>query len=198
MSAAGLVVLDSRAIEDGKPTHLVGFTIYGLSAVALYTASALYHTLPLPAVGISRLRRLDHMMIYVLIAGTYTPICLVVLQGALGWIILGLSWILCVVGIAFKARSMHSRTWVSPVLYLGMGWLGVTVAPQAYDSLGAAGMAWIVAGGVVYTVGAIILGLGRPNPWPGRIGAHELWHVFVLAGSACYFWVMARYVAPLR
>ncbi len=197
LSAVGLVILAWMAIDAGKPKHLIGFVIFGASMIALYTSSALYHMLPLPTVGVSRLRRLDHMMIYVLIAGTYTPICLVALSSPWRWGMLGLIWCLALGGIGFKLWWIHAPEWLSPVLYQLMGWAGVVAAPEAYRSLHLGGVAWIVAGGVVYTAGAIILGLGRPNLLPGKFGSHELWHLFVLAGSGCYFWVMVRYIAPL-
>ena len=137
------------------------------------------------------------MMIYVLIAGTYTPICLVALSGMWARGMLCLIWSLALGGILFKLRWMHTPGWLSPALYMMMGWVGIIIAPQVYRTLSPGGLVWIVAGGVVYTVGACILGFKRPDPFPGRFGSHELWHLFVLAGSACYFWVMVRYVAPL-
>ena len=197
LAAVGLVVLAWMAIEAGKTKHLLGFVIFGVSMIALYTSSALYHMLPLPASGVSRLRQLDHMMIYVLIAGTYTPICLVALGAPWGWGMLSLVWCLAVGGIIFKLRWMHAPAWLSPSLYLLMGWVGVVAAPEVYRSIHAGGVVWIVVGGIVYTIGVLVLALRRPNLLPGGIGSHELWHLLVLAGNACHFWVMVRYIAPL-
>lgn len=197
LGVVALVVLARMALDAGKTRHLVGFIVFGVSMVALYSASALYHIRPLPSVGVGRWRRLDHMMIYVLIAGTYTPICLVALTGTWAWGMLCLIWGLALGGILFKLRWMHTPSWLSPALYMTMGWVGIIIAPQVYNTLSPGGLIWIVVGGVVYTVGACILGFRRPDPFPGRFGSHELWHLFVLVGTACHFWVMARYIIPL-
>jgi hemolysin III len=192
-----LVALVWGAADAGKPKQAVGFAVFGLSLIALYLASALYHSLPLPPVGVSRLRRLDHMMIYVLIAGTYTPICLVALEGRWSWGMLALVWGLALVGLVFKTFWMHAPGWISMALYMGMGWAAVIAAPALLRALPGGAVAWIVAGGLVYTAGTVVLGLRRPNPIPGVFGPHEIWHLFVLGGSACHVWVMARYIAPL-
>ncbi len=197
LAAVGLVVLVWIAAANGNVKHMVAFTIFGLSMIGLYTSSALYHSLPLPTVGVPRWRRIDHMMIYVLIAGTYTPICLIALKGIWGWGLLVLIWGLALGGVAFKIFWMHAPTWLSISLYIGMGWTAIIAVPEVYRALPPGALAWIVIGGIVYTMGALVLGIGKPNLAPGKFGPHELWHLFVLAGSACYFWVMLRYIAPL-
>src|ERR671912_585686 len=160
LALVALVVLLTKAA--GRVDQLVAFGIFGLSLVALYGASALYHLLPVSPPATARLRRLDHMTIFILIAGTYTPICVLALDG--GWRVglLGLIWTLAI----FRA-----------------------IPPG--------GIAWILGGGLVYSAGALIYGLRRPNLVPGIFGFHELWHLFVMAGSACHFWVMLRYIAPI-
>ncbi len=192
-----LGLLLALAVSAGKLRHLVGFAVFGLSLVALYTASALYHLLPLSPRGVDRLRRLDHMMIFVLIAGTYTPFCLVVLEGGWRWGLLGAVWGLTLGGIALKLCWMHAPLWLSTALYVLMGWLGLLALPVLTQAVPGGGLAWMVAGGLVYTTGAIVFAIERPNLRRGVFEAHELWHLFVLAGSACHVWAIARYLPSL-
>ncbi len=195
IASVGLVVL--LAASAGRADQLVAFGIFGFSLIALYTASALYHLLPLSPAGIARLRRLDHMTIFVLIAGTYTPFCLLALDGIWGVGLLGLIWGLALCGILLKLLWMDAPRWLSVILYLGMGWVALVAAPALFRAVPAGGMAWVLAGALVYSAGALVYGLKRPNPIPGVFGFHELWHLFVMAGSACHFWAVLQYVAPL-
>ena len=197
LASVGLVVLLSTAARAGRGDQIVAFGVFGLSLIALYAASALYHLLPLSPRGIARLRQADHVAIFVLIAGTYTPFCFLVLDG--GWRVglLGLIWGLALCGALLKLLWMGAPRWLSVALYLGMGWVAVVAAPALLRAMPAGGIAWVLAGGLVYSVGALIYGLKRPNPIPGVFGFHELWHLFVVAGSACHFWAVLRYVAPL-
>ena len=196
-ACVGLVVLLAMAVSAGRVDQLVAFGIFGLSLVALYTASALYHLLPLSPAGVARLRRVDHVMIFVLIAGSYTPLCLLALDGNWRKGLLGLVWGLALCGTLLKLLWMDTPRWLSVMLYLGMGWIAVAAAPAISQTVPAKGIAWILIGGLVYTVGALIYGLKRPNPMPGVFGFHELWHLFVMAGSACHFWAVLQYLAPL-
>jgi hemolysin III len=197
LAFVGLIVLLATAASAGRVNQIVAFGIFGLSLTALYVASALYHLLPLSPRGTAKLRRLDHMMIFVLIAGTYTPFCLLALEG--GWRVglLGLIWGLALCGILLKLLWMGAPRWLSVALYLGMGWIALAAAPALFRVMPAGGMAWVLAGALVYSAGALIYGLKRPNPVPGVFGFHELWHLFVMAGSACHFWAVLGYVAPL-
>ncbi len=197
LASVGLVVLLAKAASGGRVDQLVAFGVFGFSLIALYTASALYHLLPLSAVGVARLRRIDHMTIFLLIAGTYTPFCLLALDG--GWRVglLGLIWSLALCGILLKFLWMDAPRWLSVVLYLGMGWVALVAAPALFRAVPAGGMAWVLAGGLVYSAGALIYGLKRPNLMPGVLGFHEVWHLFVMAGSACHFWAVLGYIAPL-
>jgi hemolysin III len=196
-AAVGLGVLLATAANTGRLDQFVAFGVFGLSLVALYAASALYHLLPLSPSGVARLRRLDHMTIFVLIAGTYTPFCLLALDGGWRWGLLALIWSLALCGVLLKAHLMDAPRWLSVMLYLGMGWVAVIAAPALLRALPPGGIIWVLAGGLVYSAGALVYGLKRPNPVPGVFGFHELWHLFVLAGSACHFWAVLRYVAPL-
>ena len=197
ISSVGLVVLLATATSEGRVDQLVAFAIFGFSLIALYSASALYHLLPLSPRGVARLRRVDHMSIFLLIAGTYTPFCLLALDG--GWRVglLGLVWGLALCGIVLKLLWMDAPRWLSVALYLGMGWVALVAAPALFRAVPAGGMAWVLGGALVYSVGALIYGLKRPNPKPGVFGFHELWHLFVMAGSACHFWAVLGYIAPL-
>jgi hemolysin III len=197
LAAVGLSVLLATAASAGRLDQLVAFGIFGLSLVALYAASALYHLLPLSPSGVARLRRLDHMTIFVLIAGTYTPFCLLALDGGWRWGLLGLIWGLALCGVLLKLLWMDAPRWLSVALYLGMGWVAVIAAPALVRAVPPGGITWVLAGGLVYSAGALVYGLKRPNPVPGVFGFHEVWHLFVIAGSACHFWAVLRYIAPL-
>jgi hemolysin III len=197
LACAGLIVLQAKAASAGRIDQLVAFGIFGFSLVALYTASALYHLLPLSPSGVARLRRLDHMTIFALIAGTYTPFCLLALDGAWRWGLLSLIWGLALCGVLLKLRWMGAPRWLSVALYLGMGWVAVVAVPALLRSLPAGGIAWVLTGGLVYSAAALVYGFKRPNLIPGAFGFHELWHLLVVAGSACHFWAVLRYVALL-
>src|ERR671913_203487 len=193
----GLVVLMATAASAGRTDQLVAFGVFGVSLISLYTASTLYHLLPLSPVGVARLRRLDHMMIFVLIAGTYTPFCLLALEGAWRVGLLSMIWGLAVCGILLKLFWMGAPRWLSVALYLGMGWVGVIAAPALFLAVPTGGIVWVLGGGLLFTAGALIYWLKRPNLVPGLFEFHELWHLFVVAGSACHFWAVLHYVAPL-
>jgi len=197
LASVGLIVLLVKAASEGRADQLVAFGVFGFSLIALYAASSLYHLLPLSRRGIARLRRLDHMMIFVLIAGTYTPFCLLALDG--GWRVglLGLIWGLALCGILLKLCWMDAPRWLSVALYLGMGWVAAFAAPALFRAVPVGGMVWVLAGALIYSAGALIYGLKRPNPLPGVFGFHELWHLFVVAGSACHFWAVLGYIEPL-
>jgi hemolysin III len=195
LGIAALVVLVS--LVPGKPWHLSGFAVYGASLILLYLASTLYHSLPVNERGIEWLRRLDRIGIYLLIAGTYTPICLVPLRGGWGWSLLGIVWGLALCGSICEIARRRVSRWVGTSLYVTMGWMGVIAIGPLTRTLTGAGLAWLVAGGIVYSVGTVIYTTNRPRLWPGVFGAHDLWHLFVLGGSLCHFVLLYRFVVPL-
>ena len=195
LGVAALVVLASLA--RGRPWHVSGFAIYGATLILLYAASALYHSLPVSERWIQRLLLFDRVGIYLLIAGTYTPLCLVPLRGAWGWSLFGVVWGLALFGILCEIVWRTAPQWVSTGLYLIMGWLAIVAFGPLLRTLTGAGFQWLVAGGIVYSVGAVVCLTGRPRLWPGTFGAHELWHLFVLGGSACHFVMMVWFIAPL-
>lgn len=195
LSIIGLIVLVYNAVGHGKISHVVSFSIFGASLILLYTASTLYHLLPLSQKGIRLLRRIDHMMIFVLIAGTYTPICLIPLRGGWGYSLLVAIWTLAIAGILIKIFWMEAPRWFSTLLYVFMGWLVVIAFWPLIQAISLKGIVWMVLGGLFYTVGAIFYGTKwTPNIIPGWFGFHEVFHLFVMAGSLSHFWLMARYV----
>jgi hemolysin III len=197
LALVGLGVLLVRASGAGRVDQFVAFGVFGCSLVALYAASTLYHLLPVSPATVARLRKLDHVAIFVLIAGTYTPICVLALEGGWSVGVLGLVWTLALCGGLLKVFWMDAPRWLSVGLYLAMGWLAVIAASAIFQAVPPGGIAWILGGGLVYSVGAVIYGFKWPNPAPGIFGFHELWHLFVLAGSACHFLAMLLYIAPI-
>jgi hemolysin III len=171
LAVAGLVVLLSTAAGAGRMDQILAFGIFGCSLIALYGASALYHLLPLSPPSVARLRRVDHMTIFVLIAGTYTPVCLLALDGVWRLGLLGLVWGLALCGVLLKLLWMKSPRWLSVVLYLAMGWLAVVAASAIFRAVPAGGNVWFLAGGVVYSVGALIYGFRRPDRCRERSGS---------------------------
>ena len=187
LSVGALAALIYRGAVSGTAWHVVSFTVFGVSLIVLYTASTLYHGLALSPKAKLAFRRLDHMMIFVLIAGTYTPFCLVPLRGSWGWPLFGVIWGCAVLGMIVKLFWMNAPRWLSLGFYLLMGWLVVVAAYPLSQSVSAASLTWLGVGGLLYTVGAVFYAVKWPSPWPGRFGFHEIWHLFVMAGSAAHF-----------
>jgi hemolysin III len=188
-SIAGLVVLVTVARLRGDVRHVVGCSVFGASLVLLYTASTLYHSIPVPRVR-SVLRVLDHSSIYLLIAGTYTPFALVSLRGAVGWWLLWLLWGLALAGIALTATLRQSFRALAMVLYLGMGWSAVFVAEPLLAALDDGGVRLVVGGGLAYTFGVVFYA------WKRMPYHHLVWHLFVLAGSVMHYFAVLLYVVP--
>lgn len=195
LAAVGLVVLLMNGVANDSARQVVAFAIFGTSLVLLYTASGIYHTLNLSERGLAMLRRLDHMMIYVLIAGTYTPVCLVLLRGHLGIGLLIAVWAIAVIGIVQKLVWMRAPRWFSTALYLGMGWAAMIIARPLLSAAPLGFFLWIIAGGAFYSIGAVVYATKWPNPVPGIFGFHEIWHLFVMAGSFSHYWAVLAYVA---
>ncbi len=196
-SALGLALLVTLAALYASAWHVVSFSVYGAAMVLLYTSSGLYHSLRLGERGTRVMRRLDHVMIFLLIAGTYTPLCLVPLRGAWGWSLFGAVWGVALLGILMKLFWLEAPRWLSTAVYLLLGWAALTAISPLWHSLPLGGLIWLGLGGLCYSSGAVIYALKRPDPWPGRFGFHEIWHLFVLGGSFCHFWMMLAYVLPL-
>lgn len=194
LSCVAVVSLVLKAVEIGTVIHVVAFAIFGASLVLLYTASTVYHIVDKPEAMRKVYKRIDHMMIFVLIAGTYTPICLISLSGPIGTTLLAVIWAIAVSGIIMKAFWIEAPRWLTSGLYILMGWLVIVAIYPVFQSLPQEGFRWLVAGGVTYTIGGVIYALKWPlkdNKW---FGFHELFHLFVLGGSACHYILIISYV----
>lgn len=196
LSIAALVVL--LVMARGHVWHVVSFAIYGTTLILLYTASTLYHSLWVKPHQIDNLMRIDHIAIYLLIAGTYTPVCLVSLRhfGGWGWSLFGVEYGLALAGILCSLFWKAYPDWLRIVVYLVMGWLVALAMTPLHHALPPAGIAWLFAGGIAYVIGTVVFATDKPHLWPGKFNAHDLWHIFVLAGSACHFVLMAAFIAP--
>jgi hemolysin III len=168
------------------------FAVFGASMALLYLASAAYHAVRVPPAALRRWRQLDHSAIFVFIAGTYTPVVWLGLSGAWRTGVLGAVWGLAGLGVGLKLWTMGLPRLVSTLLYLGMGWLAVLIWPQLSRALPPAVLGWLLAGGLLYTAGAIVYATKRLDPWPGVFGFHEVWHLFVLAGSSAHAVAMLK------
>ena len=190
LAIVGSFFLLLRAIQMGSLWHGASYFVYGATMFALYTASTLYHSLNVSVKGRMTLRKLDHTSIYLLIAGTYTPICLTVLRGPWGWTLFGVIWALAAAGIVLAFAWIMAPRWLTAGIYLFMGWLAVVAIYPLMQLLSPAGMFWLVAGGVLYTIGGVLYAL----KWPGRnnpkFGCHEIFHVFILLGSIAHYVLM--------
>lgn len=197
LSITALVVLVTFAGMEGKVRHIVSFSLYGTSLILLYLFSTLYHWLPLTERGIKKMRKVDHMMIFILIAGSYTPICLVPLKGAWGWSIFGVIWGFAISGFFLKLLWMNMPRALYVSIYIVMGWIALIVVYPLSKVFANGGLWWLFIGGVIYTLGAVIYVKKKPNPFPDFFGFHEIWHIFVMLGSAAHFWMMFKYVLPM-
>jgi len=200
LSITASILLVYRAATQGSAWHVVSFSIYGLSLITLWTVSTLYHSLNVSSAVNRTLEQLDHAMIYFLIAGTYTPICLIVLQGSWGWSLFCINWALAITGIVLKLVFRQPEKWLVIlffVFYIIMGWLVIIAWFPLTQAMPQAGLFWLILGGIFYTVGAGIFNL-RHIYFTPKFGAHDIWHLFVLAGSFCHFWMMFNYVVYLK
>jgi hemolysin III len=179
--------------SQGVPAHIAA-ALFALSLAGLFGTSATYHTGNWAPATRARLQRMDHAMIFVLIAGSYTPITLLALQPAWGITLLAVVWTAAVVGVTLALARFRALHRVGGYLYIGMGWLVVLALPAVVRSLGTQELALLFAGGILYTLGAIGLRLQRPNPRPHVFGYHEVWHAMTVAAAACHFTLVAMLV----
>jgi hemolysin III len=191
LGGAGTVMLLGRA-RDAE--QLVALSIYCGTLILLYTASTLYHTLHVAEGPLRALRILDHIAIYFLIAGTYTPIALITLDSRLGSTLLAAVWLIALAGVPFKLFYLDAPVWLSTSTYLLMGYLALVAVVPLARAVQVDGLLWLISGGIAYTIGAVIYSRRRPDPFPGVFGHHEIWHVLVLIGSACHFAFMVYHV----
>lgn len=192
MALLATIPLLVKAAREPDWLHLIALSVFALSMFLLYTASTTYHSLDINAKVNRRLQKVDHMMIFVLIAGSYTPICLIALKGHTGRLLCILVWSVALVGIIVKACWITCPKWFSSVIYIGMGWLCVLAFSQIFHALSKPAFGWLLAGGIIYTIGGIIYALKVPifNAKHKNFGSHEIFHLFVMGGSACHFVTM--------
>ena len=193
---ASVPLLVKAGMSPGEE-HFAAMAIFMTSMILLYGASATYHSVNLTGKYLRIFRKLDHMMIFVLIAGSYTPVCLIVLGGNLGYTLLALVWGIALAGMLIKAFWITCPKWFSSIIYIAMGWVCVLVFGRLFDTLSTAAFLWLLAGGIIYTIGGIVYALKLPlfNSRHREVGSHEVFHLFVMAGSVCHFIFMYSYVA---
>lgn len=198
-SAAVLAVFATVFLVVKAPStpSRIAVAVFGLAMVGLYTTSSLYHSVPWNAVWKHRMQRLDHSMIFVLIAGTYTPMAIIALDGAWRWASMSIAWGLVAIGIFQHIVFPRENQAMSIALSMTLGWLGIFIIVPVADRAGLGPVLFAMAGGVVYTVGMLFMVTGRPRMWPRVFSSHELFHVFVIAGSALHFMMHWRYIIPL-
>lgn len=176
---------------------LIAMTIFVISMIALYGASATYHSVNLSGKALRVFRKIDHMMIFVLIAGSYTPVCMIILDKSMGYRLLALVWGIAILGILIKSIWITCPKWFSSLLYISMGWIVLLVFGELWSTLPRAAFLWLLAGGIIYTIGGIIYAL-KLSVFNGKhkyFGSHEIFHLFVMGGSLCHFIFMYFYVA---
>ena len=174
---------------------IISFSIYGSCFILLFLFSVLYHWLPQSAGGKFQIfRKLDHLAIYLVIAGTYTPFCLITLNGAWGWTIFGIIWGMALIGVIAQSIYINVWRWLTTLIYIIMGWLILIAFGPLIRVLPAGGISWLIAGGVIYSIGGVIYTLRKPNLF-SRFGYHELWHSMVLIAAACHYIAILLYIA---
>lgn len=198
MTAGAALPLFIRAGHQSSPSYLITCAVFMTSMLLLYCASTIYHTLDISEKVNRVLKKIDHMMIFVFIAGSYTPICVNVLHGRTGYLMLACVWGIAILGMIVKFFWITCPKWFSSVLYIAMGWVCVFSFAPLYHRLAGGGFYWLLAGGILYTIGGVIYALKLPllNARFKNFGSHEIFHLFVLAGSICHFIVMYCYVVP--
>ena len=194
LSIVGLVLMVVFAALKDKNVEVIGLSIFGSSLILAYSASFIYHIFAKEHKVKKTLQKIDHAMIFVLIAGTYTPVCISMPNKALGWSIFGIIWGLAILGIVIKIVEIKIPGWLSTIIYLGIGWFITIAIVPLINWLGLTAVLWLIAGGLAYSLGTIFFALEnyvKRNRWWGM---HEIFHLFVMLGSFCHFWLMFHYL----
>ena len=197
MAVFAAVPLLIKAATTSGSASFTAMAVFMLSMIFLYGASATYHSVMVSDKVLKVFRKIDHMMIFVLIAGSYTPVCLIVLGGKLGYTLLAVVWGIALLGITVKAAWITCPKWFSSTIYIAMGWVCMGVFGTLWNTLPKNAFLWLLGGGVIYTIGGVIYALKLPifNSKHAYFGSHEIFHLFVMGGSICHFIFMYRYVA---
>lgn len=189
-----LALVIKTTLTNPSIVDISAVIIFGISLILLYSASATYHLVVASEKVISFLRRIDHSMIFVLIAGSYTPFCLIGLKGVTGWISFIIVATIAICGILFKMIWFKCPRWISTCIYIGMGWISVFLIKPLSNSIPLEGVFLLVLGGIFYTIGAIIYGIKPEALKFKKLGFHEIFHIFILLGSLCHFFAVYKYV----
>jgi hemolysin III len=194
-AVGGLIAL--LIIGWGNPGKAVSLSVYGVSVILLFAASATYHLVKARPKVIEILRKFDHSAIYLLIAGTYTPICFNMFTGFWKWGLLAIVWSLALVGIVVKIFIIKAPRWLSAGVYLLMGWLCIIAIKEMLTVLPVGALVWLAIGGIIYTLGAVVYITKIFDFIPGKFGFHEVWHIFVILGALAHFIAILVYIAPV-
>lgn len=196
ISILGSVLLIVQASAQGAPWKIVSFSIYGLSLCNLFAASTLHHSITTTREWEEFFQTLDYLAIFPLIAGTFTPLCLVLLVNTtIGWTFFGVVWLLSILSMIVLVKHFAKLPkWLTMTMYVTLGWMGVFLTYFMAPIIGSAGVLWMMAGGVCYTVGGVIYTGEKPNPLPGKFGFHEIWHLMVILGASCHWCLMYNHV----
>jgi len=194
LSVIGTIVLLTRNEEPFTVYHTTSFFIFGFSMTLLYTISTLYHWLPLSEKNLITVRKIDHIMIFVFIAASYTPVCLITLRESWGWLILVIVWGLTLVGFFLKLFWINAPRFLYTSIYLLMGWIIIAAVLPLSKVMPSQGLLWLALGGVFYSTGAVIYAIKKPDPLPNVFGFHEIFHLFIMAGSFSIYWMIYKYV----
>lgn len=189
-SLVGSSYLIAQAALNATPWHVVGFSLYAFGLCSLFLFSTLHHGIRGSSGTERLLRTFDYLAIYLLIAGTFSPLCLVLARNPLGWAVFGVVWLITLLGIVLKSSIRRFPKWLGLGIYVILGWVAVLLGPTVIAMSGWTAGGLLLSGGVLYTIGGGIFLAETPNPLPGRFGFHEIWHLFVLAGAACHFAMM--------
>lgn len=189
-----ILMITKAAINGHDATSIISVVVFGVSLILLYSASATYHMVMASEKVIYFFRRLDHSMIFLLIAGSYTPFCLIALKGLKGYVLFALVVSIAIIGIILKMFKFKSKRWLSTIIYIAMGWLSIFVISPLYKVLDVAGLSLLLAGGILYTVGAIIYAIKPSILRDKKFGFHETFHIFILLGSLCHFLCVFNYL----
>lgn len=196
-SILGAVILIEMSGVKRNPWAIVSFSIYGLSLISLFLASTFHHGIDSNKKTETLLKKIDYITIFPLIAGTFTPICLIIYRSIIGWSILGVIWGIAAAGISGKSIFPSIPKWVSNTVYISMSWIGIFLAGPVYNNTGIPGLSLLLAGGLFYTSGFTIYTIEKPNLIKGIFGFHEIWHILVILGALSHYLLMYLYILPL-
>ncbi|HOV15195.1 MAG TPA: hemolysin III family protein [Spirochaetota bacterium] len=190
----GMVILIVKSSYMGDPWKIVSFSIYGVTLLMVFFASTMHHGINSSKKIEQLLRLFDYIAIFPLIAGTFTPLCLVKLRTPIGWAVFGVIWALAIIGIVVKSVFPQIPKWATNTIYISMGWIGGILAIPLFPIIGVKGFLLLLFGGIFYSSGTFIYYNEKPNPIPGKFGFHEIWHIFVIFGALSHYLLMYFFV----